>query len=593
MLVTRKALPLLILLVAASSFGCFESKTVVTRVKPHVAGQPRSKMNGVMFALPRTVVKVDVPVLRERLSPGQFYALSPFFFPGERFIKAAPLPTPIPAPSDDAGVVFSLDEPKFGVRGKPDPEETFMVSIRGGRFETKTLLLDVTEDGIIAKAEAESKDETIDFVTQGLQSVATIAAPLLPFGADDVDLLADINRAILRNPKLAERVSDKNQRLNKEEAKKLLEDAFFEQLTPREKLIYLSLPDEYKEFLRNEIRFDYLLQLSETEREFFWGLSKAQRDYFRALTPEQKAELPRAKVAYNKVQGFINRREELVRSEPQPGSPPETLATKLKEIDGYIKSFKQSFFIGAKSQVSWTGNFEFDPTPAQLEVRLFNYSETEGICETITNGIGNRTIKPPPHFMFKRNAANPTCDSSRGVILRIDVPAAQLANNLVRANFDDSGERGFYYRVPAKVTALLLEESQVQQHDDPTSAGGQGPRFTRDEVAREGLSVAQLGHTASLPASTGGRRSSYKVVYYDATGAVRTFNIGSDALIQKSNAEDVEATLTELRDAEVKKLKRDTERLKAEKDKIDAQDALKKAKEGNANRNTNANSNGN
>jgi hypothetical protein len=180
----RKALALFLLVAAFATSGCFESKTVVTRVSKHASGRPRPKMNGVLFALPRTIVKADIPVIRERRSPGQFYALSPFFFPGEKFIEAAApaLPAHAFTPSDADGLNFSLDDATFGSRGKPDPDETFMVSIRGGRFETKTLLLEVTEDGIVAKAEAESKDETIDFVTSGLKAVTTIAAPLLPFG---------------------------------------------------------------------------------------------------------------------------------------------------------------------------------------------------------------------------------------------------------------------------------------------------------------------------------------------------------------------------------------------------------------------------
>lgn len=595
--IKQKVLALFVLLAAVTSFGCFESKTVVTRVRPSAAGQPRPKMNGVMFALPRTVVKVDVPVVRERRTPGQFYALSPFFFPGEKFIEAAgtpappPLPNPAPAPSDVAGLNYSLDDPKFSSRGKPDPDETFMVSIRGGRFETKTLLLDVTEDGIIAKAEAESKDETIDFVTSSLKTAATIAAPLIPFGATNAERLANINNALIRDPRINAQLAEFNDKARRGVAtegdrnrlRDALEDAFIAQLTPRERLIYHSLSGEYKTFLREQITFEYLLQLNEAERDFFWSLTPPQLAYFSGLSAQHRADLPRSKIAYDRIQSFIQQREDLVRSEPQPGSPSATLEKKLAELDDYIKTYKETYFLGRRAKSSWTGNFEFEPQRGgALSLPLFYYSETEGVCIKITHGIGGKTVSPPPNFMDPTPNANPTstanCVNPHGVALRLDVPAAQLASYLDstspnHVNFDTSGDRGFYYRVPAKVTAVLLD------------AG--------DEVSREEMAVAQLGQTASLPASTGGRRSSYKVVYYDATGAVKTFNIGSDALIQKSNADDVGATITELRDAELKRLERETKKLTAEKDRIEAEKALKKAKEDNANANTNANTNNN
>ena len=45
-------------------------------------------MNGVLFALPRTVVKIDLPVTREVKKAGQFSKLSPFFFSGEPFVAS-------------------------------------------------------------------------------------------------------------------------------------------------------------------------------------------------------------------------------------------------------------------------------------------------------------------------------------------------------------------------------------------------------------------------------------------------------------------------------------------------------------------------
>jgi hypothetical protein len=602
----KKILALFLTLIALSAVGCFEGKTVVTRVSPHTSGRPQPKMNGVLFALPRTVVKIDVPVVRTERTRGQFFALSPFFFPGEPFIKktGVTLPTESDLPVKVEGVRYGLDAPKFGVRGKPDPEQTFMVHIRGGRFETKTLLLEVTEDGIIAKAEAESKNETIDFVTQGLKSVTSIAAPLLPLGLSPAARLANRNSAIMESQAFEKALeqdfcqplkkqADKNKDgiPDKDASGKFIyedteESLFCQSLTTIEKIIYVNLTPSYRTFLKEKIKLQYLKQLSAEERQFFWTLKQEQIDYFTNLNEDYQKELHRAKLVYDKIQELLEQRASLVRSEPPPISAPDVLTNKLKELDEYAEGYKQSYFTGVTGKATSTGNFEFDPSSAPMEQPLFTYSETEGICSTDDGAVGPKGLQFAPNFKLAEGAV---CKKPQKVLVKLNLRSGQFSDSVTSANFNETGQRGFYYRVPAKVSAVLYVQSapagggarQQQQQELPLGK----------EVGRDELAIAQLGPTVSLPASTGGRRSSYKLVYYDATGAVKTFNIGSDALIQKSNLTDVEAAATQLRDSKLTKLERETKLLKAEKDRLDAENALKKAKEENAN--SNANTSGN
>jgi hypothetical protein len=536
-------------------------------------------MNGVLFALPRTVVKVDLPVTREVKKAGQFSKLSPFFFSGEPFVASKNddiKPTDLEpglGKTPKEGKYYGLDDPKFSTRGEPDPEQTFMVNIRGGRFETKTLMLEVTEDGIIAKAEAESKNEAIDFVTAGLKTAVSIAAPIIPFAG--LPITADANP----NPKSrSDRGTECEQRLRAV-------------LSPTERVLYerltISRSIDFKNnewpFLQEYIGSCYLADLGkeadgERARLFFWNLSEKQIAYYKANFrrsedgyPDPHSDLIRAKIAFDKIQNLMEQRATLVTSQPAEGAPSEALTSKLKEIDNYIVGYKQGYFIGSSDKSTWVGNFEFaPPNTAPYLLGLLSYSEMNGIC-AINGGKGAKGIYPPPKFMTD------SCVDGKSVLVQLDSRNTQLSENVKTANFNDSGQRGFYYRVPAKASVTLCEENLSPA---PTRCQ------EKNEVARDELAVAQLGTIASLPASTGGRRSSYKLAYYSSTGAIQTFNLASDALIQKSNLSDIESAATELRDAKTENIKRDTERLKAEKDYIDAKNALKKAKEGNSNSNT-------
>jgi len=143
------------------------------------------------------------------------------------------------------------------------------------------------------------------------------------------------------------------------------------------------------------------------------------------------------------------------------------------------------------------------------------------------------------------------------VSLSIDKVTPGLATTVDGQNLQEAGKRGFPYRIAAVAMAKML--------DDKTEKG------------RSSLRIAQFGPVRSLPANLGGRRSSYKITYYDATGAIKVFDMSADALIQKSNVTDLTDAATTLRDSEAAKLKRDTELLELKKKKLDAEKALKDA----------------
>jgi len=143
------------------------------------------------------------------------------------------------------------------------------------------------------------------------------------------------------------------------------------------------------------------------------------------------------------------------------------------------------------------------------------------------------------------------------VSLSIDKKTAGLATSVGGQNLRENGKRGFPYRIAAVTMAKVLDDEI--------------------EMGRSSVRIAQFGPVQSLPANLGGRRSSYKITYYDSTGAIKVFDMSADALIQKSNVTDLTDAATTLRDSEAAGLKRETELLELKKKKLDAEKALKEA----------------
>jgi hypothetical protein len=159
-------------------------------------------------------------------------------------------------------------------------------------------------------------------------------------------------------------------------------------------------------------------------------------------------------------------------------------------------------------------------------------------------------------------------DAKAGLEKKLNLLAATLADaKEVTANFElnpdtgqvsqklktaaQNGDRGFYYCIPAIADVVL------KLGDDP--------------VTRSKQSIAQFGTYASLPASTGGKSTAYALKFYEATGALKSFNVTSKAILQKGTADTLGAQVTTVADAqrtagdELTKLNRQSQILVAKK----------------------------
>ena len=744
--------------------GC-GGETVVTKIRPteHPGTQPNK---GVIFSLPQTVVIAEVPLTRVASNPGIFANWTRLFYPA---LTADDFVT-------EQKSVFKVGTAKFDTRGQTDPDNLYIAHINAKQFETKTLLLEFNEDGIIARTDASSKDDTIDVVTSGIKTAAAIVAPLIGGGAslpaaldssNDIGFLeakirsreqalgdietAPEKKSVCEQKQIAasaarERASkaaDKakvsrkdNDKVAADQAQKAADDAssqadafcneaqFKLAMSEEDQLLYESLDDNYKAFLRENFGYQFLTYIAKrsltdgsTGIHFFLTLSEKQQRFFDNLTrtaspcekwpaasknclaTEVKLELLRAKAAYDKILELRKKRQDTLFE--RTGTDVNTsshLEFRLKELDAQIKNLEQTFFFGTSTETSGVAKFELTPGKGLVEEKqpLFSYSRggtkpgvcsiddkdepgvfkafvpepLKGVCHApgflitsgdvrdtnafvkrfktaasrdsvssylfsqfraqtqrmidsstdddkpqaranllnalftdLTNVIEGASIYPTVVQHVKLSDAtlkvqtdvtkleaipNPTQQQlaeltqlrrrlnrsllddtyakelyrqsawePHAVALVIDPRTPGMATAVDEHDFVEKGKRGFPYRIAAVTTAKML--------DDETEKG------------RSSLRIAQFGPVQSLPAKLGGRRSSYKITYFDSTGQIKVFDMSADALIQKDNVKDVTDAVTTLRDSEAAQLERDTKLLELKKKKLEAEKALKEA----------------
>lgn len=147
--------------------GCPDSKIEVHRVMKDMP-KDQKKMKGVFYALPRTLVLIKIPVTRTDKLPGKYENFARCFFPDgadRRVTKAS--------------TEFEVgDEITFDAKGEPDPHQIFIVNTKAGLFQTKSLTMAYTEDGVLSDAKAETKDETIDFALSAFKTLASIGGAI-------------------------------------------------------------------------------------------------------------------------------------------------------------------------------------------------------------------------------------------------------------------------------------------------------------------------------------------------------------------------------------------------------------------------------
>jgi uncharacterized coiled-coil protein SlyX len=495
---------LLAALCAFAGAGC-AGKIVVSKV-PATSPAP---MEGMYYTLPKTVVKVDQPIERVARQAGKYVVYLPLFFP-----KISAVGAFVPA----SGAKYNVNKSAVSTYGEPDSENIYYLKLSGNGPVDRTGLFEYTEQGTVSGVASQADNVTTDIILSAIGTAVSLASK--SFGAD-ADQVAKATKDL---------VCGKESR---------------------------EIPCKIKNLI-NTSSID-------TERLLAsWaGLTSEQQNTMQAAANGTTTRFDDALLSYAEI--FTLREERnLIRKTAASFSADAA----MKDFDTAIANELTSSFTGTEKKDTWTFSTNLRDYKAGQSIPLLKVHRSEGLCSVEPLPAGDR---PPPAFWFV--GASYRCDETtirtalqdqlkeinaqtpvdQEVLGRVQKKLNDLTKTLADAKplsasvapdptagqpfqriatATQAGDRGFYYRIPATANVIL------QLGDDPLTISKQ--------------SIAQFGFLASLPASVGGRSTAYTLKFYEATGALKSLNLTSKAVLTRGTADAIGANANTLVDARSK-----------------------------------------
>lgn len=540
-----KLLFLTAFLMSAAMLGC-KSKTVVRKI-PTEANKSIKSFNGVPYRLPRTVVSVTVPVKLTQTKPGPYVQFAPCFFPND-------LGDLVTAKSRE----IEVQTPTFDSFGEPDPKENYMVSIKGGFFENKSLLMEFSPRGVLKKGEATSEDKSLEFTLKAIQTATAIGGSIIGTrDLKDPDNIIKNDQAKVCYEKI---LKYKNELEGEERSKTAARDNQAAQKVRKTIDAFNGLTgDTTKKIQSFEKTDDASLKIVQTSSDDF----------------------SKANAVFNKFTELLRRRDGMV-SSPSDASA-DSFKLRLAETDKQIEAYRQ-LFLGIPTESLWNAVFQLRPNETEQQyskpILAFikegfdekNPNNNAGICAEL-GLVKENGVQPPKKFKVN-NCSKPPGGKLEAVWIEFkkdseDKTYLDKVKAVNQIYADKNKERGWYFRIAAKANLFARQGSatfeEIQKYD-PKNKEDLSKEFV--ELARTDMAIGQMGVVASIPASGGGRSQQSALELNGITGELVNFKYASTSAMDAQNLSDVQSSAQNLANATdpLVKRKRELEKLKTEQE---------------------------
>lgn len=174
--------------------------------------------HGIAYTLPKTLVRVKVPVTRTEVKAGQFFTdvqtftatgrsnlvaavaagdaartleLNSFFDEQEqelfRQMYNLGLDTSYTA-GQQVSLKFKIGSPVVETKSVQDEDQVFFVKVKSGSAEDTLLSMAFTEAGLLSSVSSEREDRSVDLALKSIESLAGLATTVAGFGAGTLSL---------------------------------------------------------------------------------------------------------------------------------------------------------------------------------------------------------------------------------------------------------------------------------------------------------------------------------------------------------------------------------------------------------------------
>lgn len=385
--------------------GC--AKIVVVPVPPRQA----SPAEGVIYALPKTVVRVNVKIDRTSRSPARYALFAPIFAPeGEPVCKDAVC-------SKEKKISYSLaDGATLATYGEPDPENVFLVKFSGKGAIDQQVSMTWNEAGLLSAASATVTNRTGDVVLSSLKLLAGLGTKAA-FGA---------NKALAGEDKCPDAPSP-------------TDGWVIPELRKATAPWNASLIVSYCELsLKDRDALGSAVSATEDRRLLLAG---AVKEYSDKVAPIASA---RASILTGKNTAIL--------------APASLLAPMEAEIAQQLAAL----FLGSKKTKTWTGALDVRTVTAGAPAPLLRIDLENGIC------VRNAEIPPdaaplPAEFQILAAdrcsaAATPAVTDFALSVNFYPAPDRQLFTRIADV---PTGDRSFRYRIPAQVKAMVTDGTKT------------------------------------------------------------------------------------------------------------------------------------
>jgi hypothetical protein len=358
--------------------------------------------DGVIYALPNTVVRMQVKLDRATRSGAPYAAYSGIFAPdGKPVCKDAKC-------TAEGKIAYSLQPgATFSTYGEPDPANVYLVIFSGGGAIDQSLSMTWNESGLLSTAGSSVTNRTTDLATSGLKLLssvgtkAALGAVTAQRGAETCpNDAAPADRWVI--PILRDRGGDDSVQLMNN---------------------YCDLSSAQ----RNDLPHDPAL------------LEKAVLAYVARLSPLAAARA--------KILGGTS-----ISMEP---------ATLLTRIESEITQQLTTLYLGSRSAQTWVGLIDVRRIQEGegLSTAVLRIDPEKGFC--ITNAGIPPDAQPIPAAFNQFPAESPECKSAPAMTLRFSYYPSADVQLFSKIKDITEGERSFRYRVPAQVVASLSDGRQI------------------------------------------------------------------------------------------------------------------------------------